>query len=440
MPILDLDKLKREIDSCERFRTTAKLQSAKGILTCGLPAAIGDQCIIDSGSKHSVLAEVIGFDDGEAYLLPYEQPEFIQPGMSVSRLGHGLSVPVGKGLLGRTLDGLGRPVDGLGALTQCIRIPMTSDAPEALQRARIREPFVTGQRAIDGLLTLGRGQRVGIFAGSGVGKSTLLGEIAKGASSDVNVIALIGERGRELGPFIEDCLGAEGLARSVVVVATCEQTPLMRVRAAQVAITMADYFRELGSNVLFLCDSLTRLAMAQREMGLQLGEPPSARGYTPSVFQLLATTAERLGNSAKGSISGILTVLVDGDDLDEPISDAVRSIVDGHIVLDRKLAEKGQYPPINVSRSISRIARDVTDASQQGASQKFRAIMAEYANAEDLIRIGAYAKGSSPKVDRAVELLPAINAFLRQGVDERTTFEDTKTALQRIASAWNFPD
>jgi flagellum-specific ATP synthase len=304
---------------------------------------------------------------------------------------------------------------------------------------------VTGQRAIDGLLTCGQGQRVGIFAGSGVGKSTLLGEIAKGSDADVNVIALIGERGREVKPFLEDCLGPEGMARSVVVVATCEQSPLMRVRAAQAAIAMADHFRAdgvgpdgRGANVLFMLDSLTRLAMAQREMGLALGEPPSARGYTPSVFQLLATTVERLGNAAVGGITAILTVLVDGDDLDEPISDSVRSLVDGHIVLERRLAERGHYPAINIGQSVSRIAQDVIDADHKVAARKIRAILATYAEVADLIRIGAYARGSSPQVDKAVELLPAVEAFLRQSVGERTALAQTREAMARIAAAWPF--
>jgi flagellum-specific ATP synthase len=307
-----------------------------------------------------------------------------------------------------------------------------------MARERIRTRFATGQRAIDGLLTFGRGQRVGIFAGSGVGKSMLLGEIAKSSDADVNVLALIGERGREVRPFLDDCLGAKGLERSIVVLATSDQTPLMRVRAAQVAITIAEHFREAGANVLFLLDSLTRLAMAQREMGLALGEPPSARGYTPSVFQLLAATAERLGYSDRASITAIMTVLVDGDDLDEPISDAVRSLVDGHIVLDRRLAERGHYPAINISRSISRITHDVTDVKQQEAARKLRAILATHAEVEDLIRIGAYAKGTSAQVDRALELLPAVEAFLRQKFGERTTYDETRAVLERIAAAWPF--
>ncbi|TPW00627.1 MAG: flagellum-specific ATP synthase, partial [bacterium] len=344
--------------------------------------------------------------------------EEIAPGMAVIRAGHGLTVPVGDGLLGRVLDGLGRPIDGGGPVQDCTLQAITHAAPAAMERARIAQPFVTGQRAIDGLLTLGLGQRVGIFAGSGVGKSTLLGEIAKASNADVNVIALIGERGREVRPFLDDCIGAEGMRKSVVVVATCDQTPLMRARAVQTALTMADHFRRQSAHVLLMVDSLTRLAMAQRELGLALGEPPSARGYTPSVFQVLAQTVERMGCGAEGSITGILTVLVDGGDLDEPISDAVRSLVDGHIVLDRRLAEKGQYPAVNIGQSISRITQDVTDPGHRLAARKARAALATYAEAEDLIRIGAYAKGSSPQVDKAIELRPTILSFLKQEVNE----------------------
>jgi flagellum-specific ATP synthase len=311
-------------------------------------------------------------------------------------------------------------------------------APPALERQRIRQPFVTGIRAIDSVLTCGRGQRVGIFAGSGVGKSTLLGEIAKGSQADVNVIALIGERGREVAPFLEDCLGPDGMERSVVIVATCEQTPLMRVRASQAAIAIADYFRDSGANVLFMIDSLTRLAMAQRELGLLLGEPPSARGYTPSCFQLLANTVERLGNAAVGGITALLTVLVDGGDLDEPISDSVRSLVDGHIVLDRKIAERGFYPAIDVSQSISRVATDVVTREHALAARKFRHVLATHAEVQDLIRIGAYVRGSSPMVDRAIELMPRVEKFLKQDVGERSTFEQTRQGLLQIAAAWPY--
>ncbi len=435
---LNLDDLTRALDRCDLYRTTGKLRSATGLLTCSLPAAVGDHCeILPPGGK-PILCEVIGFADGLAYLVPYDPAENVQPGLTVVRRGHGLTVPVGEGLLGRVLDGLGRPLDGRGALREERRVPVHRAPLAALERARIRVPFVTGQRAIDGLLTCGRGQRLGIFAGSGVGKSTLLGEIAKGSDADINVLALIGERGREVKPFLEDCLGEEGLRRSVVVVATCEQSPLMRVRAAQAAIALADHFRTAGRHVLFMLDSLTRLAMAQREMGLALGEPPSARGYTPSVFQLLATTVERLGNAAVGGITAILTVLVDGDDLDEPISDAVRSLVDGHIALDRRLAERGHYPAINISRSVSRIATEVTDKEHQAAARKMRAILATYAEVEDLIRIGAYAKGASPPVDKAIELMPEVEKFLRQSVGERSSYEETLEHIKRLTAEWPF--
>lgn len=436
---LDLTRLRRDIARHELFHTSGVLRGATGLLlSCSLPAAVGDQCAIDTGDGTSLLAESIGFQHGTAFLVPYEHAEEVHPGMRVTHLGRGLIAPVGEGLLGRILDGLGRPLDGRGPLRGCDQQPVQRTTPPPLERARIRQPFITGQRAIDGFLTCGHGQRVGIFAGSGVGKSTLLGEIAKGSLADVNVLALIGERGREVRSFLEDCLGPEGMARSVVVVATCDQGPLMRVRAAQVAITMADYFRLRGGNVLFLLDSLTRLAMAQRELGLALGEPPSARGYTPSVFQLLANTVEQLGNAATGSITGILTVLVDGDDLDEPIADATRGLLDGHIVLERRLAERGHYPAISIARSISRVSREVTDASHQQAVRKLREILAVHAEAEDLIRIGAYARGSSPQIDCAVELMPSLLAFLRQNSGERATFAETHEHMEKIAAAWPF--
>ncbi|HWG43754.1 MAG TPA: FliI/YscN family ATPase [Gemmataceae bacterium] len=436
---LDLARLRRDIARHELFRTSGVLRSATGLLlSCSLPAAVGDQCVIHTADGGTLLAEAIGFHNGVAYLVPYEHTEDVHSGMRVTHLGRGLLAPAGEGLLGRILDGLGRPLDGRGRLRDCDLLPVQRSTPPALERARILAPFVTGQRAIDSLLTCGQGQRVGIFAGSGVGKSTLLGEIAKGSRADVNVLALIGERGREVRSFLEDCLGAEGLARSVVVVATCDQAPLMRARAAQVAITMADHFRARGANVLFMLDSLTRLAMAQRELGLALGEPPSARGYTPSVFQLLANTVEQLGNAATGSITGMLTVLVDGDDLDEPIADATRGLLDGHIVLDRKLAERGHFPAISIARSISRVAREVTDAGHQQAARKLREIQAVHAEAEDLIRIGAYVRGSSPQVDRAVELMPSVLAFLRQNVGDRTTLIETRERMDKIAAAWPF--
>ncbi len=438
MPSLELDRLADAVARCDLYRVSGVLCGAGGLLTSTLPAAVGDHCEILQPGGAPVRCEVIGFRDGRASLAPLDPAEGVRPGMEVVRRQAGLTVPAGAGLLGRVVDGLGRPVDGRGPLTGCVPVPVHRSPPPALERARVREPFVTGQRAVDGLLTCGRGQRVGIFSGSGVGKSTLLGEIAKGSDADVNVIALIGERGREVKPFLEDCLGPEGLRRSAVVVATCEQPPLLRVRAARTALAIADHFRDAGKNVLFLADSLTRLAMAQRELGLALGEPPSARGYTPSVFQLLATTVERLGNAAAGGITAVLTVLVDGDDLDEPISDAVRSLVDGHVVLDRRLAERGHFPAVSIARSVSRVASDVASPAHLAAARKIRSILATYAEVEDLLRIGAYVKGSSPQVDRAVELMPAVEAFLRQPIGERSPLARTREAMERIAAAWPF--
>lgn len=435
---LDLRSMNRSITQTPLYRMAGRLRSVTGLMTCNVPAAVGDHCAVLRSDGEPVLAEVIGFQNDLAYMVPFDHAEDLRAGMPVYHKGRGLIVPTGRALLGRVLDGLGRPLDNLGPLMSSIFRPVNRPAPPALDRARIRETFVTGIRAIDSTLTCGRGQRVGIFAGSGVGKSTLLGEIAKGSLADVNVIALIGERGREVAPFLEDCLGPEGMARSVVLVATCEQTPLMRVRTTQAAIAIADYFREGGANVLFMVDSLTRLAMAQRELGLLLGEPPSARGYTPSVFQLLANTVERLGNAAVGGITALLTVLVEGGDLDEPISDSVRSLVDGHIVLDRKIAERGVYPAIDVSKSISRVATEVVDRDHALAARKLRAILATHADVQDLIRIGAYVRGSSAQVDKAIELMPRVEKFLRQDVGERSTFEQTRAGLLQIAAAWPF--
>jgi flagellum-specific ATP synthase len=437
---LDLPSLTQSITMTPRYRQGGRLRSATGMLTVSLPAAVGDQCAIFPRGPHDppVLAEVIGFESDLAYLVPFDPADDLRPGMPVIRKGRGATVPVGDGLLGRVIDGLGRPLDGKGPVLGCTPHSVNRPAPPALDRQRIREPFVTGIRAIDSVLTCGRGQRVGIFAGSGVGKSTLLGEIAKGSEADVNVIALIGERGREVAPFLEDVLGPDGMARSVVIVATCEQTPLMRVRASQAAIAIADHFRGAGQNVLFVIDSLTRLAMAQRDLGLLRGEPPSSRGYTPSVFQTLANTVERLGNAAVGGITALLTVLVDGGDMDEPIADYVRGLVDGHIVLNRKIAEKGVYPAIDVSASVSRVTGDVCEPEHAKAARKFRAIMGTYAEVQDLIRIGAYVRGSSPQVDKAIELMPQVERFLKQDVGERSSYDQTRRAMFQLAGQWNF--
>lgn len=433
---LDLAGLNEQLKEAPLYQEAGRLRSANGLLTCTMSAAVGDQCIIDGLERGQLLAEVIGFSEQTAYLMPYDSVQSLRPGMTVIRIGQGQHIPAGAGAMGRVIDALGRPIDDKGPLADCTPWPLHRPAPPPLDRARIRLPFITGQRAIDGMLTCGRGQRVGIFAGSGVGKSTLLGEIAKGSEADVNVIALIGERSREVVPFSEDCLGTRGLARSIVVVATCDQSPLLRVRAAHAAAAIADYHRDRGANVLVMIDSLTRLAMAQRDIGLLLGEPPTARGYTPSVFRLMATTIERFGNAATGSVTALLTVLVDGDDFEEPVSDSIRSLVDGHFILDRKIAERGLYPPINIQRSISRVAIDIIDKEHAQAARKIRSILATYSDMHDLIRIGAYTRGASPQIDRAIDLVPEVERFLRQDVGEMATLEQTRREMDRLAGQW----
>ena len=418
------------------FRKAGNLRSALGVLEVRLPAAVGELCRIQINENQAIAAEVVGFTGDIAQVLPFENIDGLQPTCRVQRLHRRRRIPVGRGLVGRILNALGTPIDGRSRLGNSEWRSPIMRTPAALDRPPISDVFATGQRVIDGLLTCGRGQRVGLFAGSGVGKSTLLGEIARGADSDVNVVALIGERGREVRPFLEDCLGAEGLKRSVMVVATSDEPPLKRLRAAETAVAIADDFRQRGANVLLMMDSLTRLAHAQREIGLLLGEPPSARGYTPSVFQMMAGLLEQLGNTQQGSITGIITVLVDGDDTEEPVADAARGILDGHIVLDRKLAEGGHFPAVSVASSISRVMNQVVPPDHLAAALKVRAAMSSYEETRDLIRIGAYASGSSAEVDAAVQLHPAINMLLKQRPGESCSMEETHKALQLIAARW----
>jgi flagellum-specific ATP synthase len=403
-----------------------------------MSAAVGDLCQIESTPREAVLAETIGFDRGLAQIMPFHPIDGLKPETRVVSLNRKLRVPSDHRMLGRVFNGLCQPIDGRGPFKARRWTSVLQQAPTPMGRPKIDRPFVTGQRVIDGLVTCGVGQRVALLAGSGVGKSSLLGDIAKGAESDLNVIAMIGERGREVQPFLDDCLGPEGLKKSIVIVSTSDQPPLMRVRAAQVAVTVADDFRRQGANVLFLLDSVTRMAMAQREIGLLLGEPPSARGYTPSVFQLLPQILEKLGRTGDGAITGILTVLVEGDDVDDPISDSVRSIVDGHIVLDRTLAEKGHFPAVDAARSVSRVQRDVAAADHLSWTVKIREIIATFAEVSDLVRIGAYEQGSSPKVDRALQLMPAVETFLKQQIGTQSPLNETKLAMRKIADAWQF--
>ena len=401
----------------------------------GPPCGVGELCEIYPDSGHTtqpVLAEVIAFRDNRTLLMPFGPVSDIKPGSEVVTTGSSLRVHVGEELLGRVLDGLGRPLDGKGPIRAERKAATSSEPPHPLARNRITEPLSLGIRAIDGLLTVGKGQRVGIFAGSGVGKSTLLGMISRNTAADVNVIGLIGERGREVREFIEKDLGAEGLARSVVVVATSDQIPIIRLRGAQVATTIAEYFRDKGLDVLLMMDSVTRIAWAQREIGLASGEPPTTRGYTPSVFAFLPRLLERSGCSSRGSITGLYTVLVEADDMNEPIADTVRGILDGHIVLSRELAARNHYPAIDVLASVSRLMNDVTTPEHRSLAGRLRDVLATYRASEDLINIGAYSAGSNPKIDFAISKIDAINSFLKQRVDERVSFEATVNALREL--------
>lgn len=400
----------------------------------GPNARIGELCWVDSGARCSqeggIPCEVVGFRGDRTLLMPLGELEGVRAGAQIRATGSCLRVPVGPALLGRVLDGLGQPIDGSGPLQNSETYPILSHAPNAMERTMIHKPMATGVRAIDGVLTIGEGQRMGIFAGSGVGKSTLLGMIARNCMADVNVIALVGERGREVGEFLKNDLGDEGLKRSVVVATTSEQPALVRIKAALTATAIAEGFRDQGKSVLLMMDSVTRFAMALREVGLAVGEPPSSKGYPPSVFATLPRLMERAGTGRKGAITAIYTVLVDGDDTNEPVADAVRGILDGHIVLDRKLSGRGHYPPIDVLQSLSRTMPLVVGADQIELARDLRELVAAYRDIEDLVSIGAYKKGSRPASDRALDRHEPILRFLRQRKDERAEWETMLVALK----------
>ncbi|RMH49065.1 MAG: FliI/YscN family ATPase [Bacteroidetes bacterium] len=413
-----------------------KVQSVVGLLVeaSDVHAALGELCYIyeaDAPGARRIKAEVVGVRGRTTVLMPLEELVGLRAGCLVQRSRLPLTIPVGPALLGRVIDANGRPIDGGGPIRGEVDQPVHSEPPPPLSRRMIESPLPTGIRSIDAFLTLGRGQRIGIFAGSGVGKSTLLGMIARRAEADVNVIALIGERGREVQEFIHDNLGPDGLARSVVVAVTGDQAAMSRVKGASVAMAIAEYFRDEGKDVLLMMDSVTRVAMAQREIGLAVGEPPTTRGYTPSVFALLPRLLERAGPGARGSITGIFTVLVDGDDMNDPIGDAVRGILDGHIVLSRKLAHAAHFPAIDVLQSVSRVMPRITPPEARAAADEARTLLAAYRDAEDLVRIGAYERGSNPTTDRALDLLPALNGFLRQSAEEAVDADPTGR-LRRI--------
>lgn len=405
------------------------------IESIGPAVEIGEVCdIYPIKNNEPLKGEVVGFNNDKVLIMPLGDMNGIGPGSRVVALGHALQVDVSEALLGRILDGLGNPIDELGKPPVDKKYAANNDPPNPLFRDKIVEPIPLGIRTLDALLTCGRGQRIGIFAGSGVGKSTLLGMIAKYTKADVNVIALVGERGREVREFIDNDLGEEGLKRSVVVVATSDKPALVRVKAALIATSIAEYFRDKGKNVILMMDSVTRFSMAQREIGLAIGEPPVTRGYTPSVFAVLPRLLERAGNSAVGSITGLYTVLVDGDDFNEPISDAVRGILDGHIILTRKLAALGHYPAIDVLDSASRVMPNIIDEEHLLAALRFKEILAIYRNSEDLINIGAYAKGTNPHIDLAITKIDKFNSFLKQRTNEKAEFETSLEILKEIVS------
>ena len=412
-----------------------KVKNIVGMMieTAGLKANVGDICYIqNSDNDKTIMAEAVGFKNSEVLLMAYGDIKGIGPGSLVRSTGRKLRVPVGDFLVGRTIDATGMPIDGLGSFQakQYYNVDATYTNP--LERPRISQRLTFGIKAIDGMLTIGKGQRMGIFAGSGVGKSTLMGMIAKNVKTDINVIALVGERGREVTEFIEKDLGREGLARSVLVVATSDQPAMYRAKCATVATAIAEYFKDQGKDVLLMMDSLTRFAMAEREIGLAAGEPPIARGYTPSIYAELPKLLERSGNFKEGSITGIYTVLVEGDDTNEPISDTVRGIIDGHIVLSRSLAHKNHYPAIDTNASISRLMNDIVTEEHKLSAAKIRDILSVYNQNADLISIGAYKPGMNHKLDEAIKKIDSVNAFLCQRTDESFSFEETLNLMEGL--------
>jgi flagellum-specific ATP synthase len=428
-----LEMSRKSLLKASPYRTLGRVQRVRGLVieAQGPRATMGELCTIRSGD-HTRLAEVVGFNGHTTLLMALEDLDGLAPGAEVEAQGRALSVPVSKSLLGRVINGLGEPLDSGAPIVTSDYRPLYAAAPHPLKRRRVTRPLSVGVRAIDGLLTLGEGQRVGIFAGSGVGKSVLLGMMSKFTEADVVVIGLIGERGREVKDFIEKYLGPGGMKKTVVVAETSDRWPLLRVKGTMTATTIAEYFRDQGLRVLLLIDSITRVCHALREVGLSLGEPPATRGYPPSVFATLPKLLERAGNGETGSVTGLYTVLVEGDDQTEPVADAVRSILDGHIVLSRKIAARHHYPAIDVLSSISRVMPDVTSKVHGDAAGQLKEWMAVYAEAEDLISIGAYARGSRPEVDRSIERMPLINAFLKQKMDEVAPLPATIQAVSAL--------
>ncbi|MCK4619465.1 MAG: flagellar protein export ATPase FliI [Desulfobacterales bacterium] len=424
------------LNALSPIRANGKVTKVIGLIieAHGPASRLGSVCdIYPKGDMRRIKAEVLGFRDNKILLMPLEEIRGIEPGSRVVARKEKSLIGVGASLLGRVIDGLGNPIDSKGTVSIEKEYPIYTSPINPLSRSRISKPLDIGIRAVNGILTIGCGQRMGIFSGSGVGKSVLLGMIARRTSADVNVIALIGERGREVNDFIKKELGEEGLKRSVVIVATSDQLPLIRMRGAFIATAIAEYFRDQGKHVNLMMDSVTRFAMAQREIGLALGEPPATKGYTPSVFTLLPKLLERAGTSSNhGTITGLYTVLVEGDDINEPIADALRSILDGHIVLTRELAMQNHYPAIDILKSISRVMIDVTSLKHRENANRLKAIMAAYRKAEDLINIGAYVAGSSRTIDYAIDMMEKVNSYLKQEIEEKVSFEESVQQLEDL--------
>src|SRR5271165_2178018 len=434
---MNLAAYREKLERIETCRWTGTVSELVGLLveSSGPVAAVGDFCEIVTQTGRPIRTQVIGFRDGRVLSMPLEETGGLHLGDPITARKEDARMEAGPELLGRVIDGFGKPLDDLGPIGAKELYELYSPAPGPLDREPISEPLVTGIRAIDSLLTCGKGQRIGIFGGSGVGKSTLLGAMSRHSSADVSVIALIGERNREVRDFIEHELGPDGLKRSVLVVATSDRPAPLRIRAAFVALAAAEYFRDQGKSVLLVMDSVTRLAMAQREIGLAAGEPPAQKGYTPSVFTLLPKIFERAGRFRKGSITGFFTVLVEGDDFNEPISDAVRAILDGHIILSRELGAAGHYPAIDVLQSVSRLASRLASPEQKQAMQKVRETMSAYQRSEDLINLGAYAGGTNPQLDAAIRVRPQLIEFLQQDANANAPFDQTLEQLEALARA-----
>jgi len=435
MQAFDVTRCIGLVEKAMPFRVYGRVTDVVGLLVevGGITPSVGEICLLRPvGSERAVQLEVVGFRSGRALMMPLGGMEGIGPGSRVEQTGERAATGLGDAIVGRVVDGLGEPIDGLGKIAVTGRSSIYGRPINPLERSRIREPLDIGIRSINGLITIGKGQRVGIMAGSGVGKSVLMGMLARYTRADVNVIALIGERGREVREFIENELGEEGLKKSVVVAATSDQPALVRLRAASLATTYAEFFRDKGMDVLLMMDSATRVAMAQREVGLAVGEPPTTKGYPPSAFALLPRLLERSGTAARGSITGLYTVLVEADDMNDPVADTMRSILDGHIVLSRELASRGHYPAVDILQSTSRVMVDITDERHRAAAKKFVEVLADYRSSEDLINIGAYKSGSSASIDRSIRLRGPMSDFLAQGLREKVSFQESVRDLFKL--------